>query len=95
VVAGGVAERPGGGAAGVVPERERGVEMLGLDGLLSVEQGVEEREPDEVCFGAGGEVAEKAVGGLGGLRVGVPPQLAGVRVERELPGGVGVLEHAG
>ena len=30
-VAGGLSERPGGGAGGVVPERERGVEVLGLD----------------------------------------------------------------
>ena len=30
-VAGGLAERPGGGAGGVVPERERGVQVLGLD----------------------------------------------------------------
>ena len=68
---------------GVVPERERGVEMLGLDGLLSVEQRVEEREPDHVRFGAGGELAEETVGGLGELRVDVPPQLARVGGERD------------
>ena len=75
-VAGRLSERPGGGAFGVVPERERGVEMLGFDLGLSVEQCVEEREPDDVCFGAGGELSEETVGGLGELRVGVPPQLA-------------------
>jgi hypothetical protein len=72
-VAGRLSERPGGGAAGVVPERECRVEVLGLDRLLSVEQRVDEREPDHVCFGAGGELAEETVGGLGELRVGVPP----------------------
>jgi hypothetical protein len=80
-VAGGLAERPGGGAAGVVPERERRVEMFGLDGLLSIEQRVEEREADDVRFGAGGELAVQTVGGLGELRVGVPPQLSRVGVE--------------
>ena len=84
-VAGGLSERPGGGACGVVPERERGVEMLGLDGLLSVEQRVEEREPDDVRFGAGGELAGQPVGGLGELRVGVPPQLARVGVSVTWP----------
>ena len=64
--------------------------MLGLDGLLSVEQRVEEREPDDVRFGAGGELAEETVGGLGELRVGVPPQLARVGGECDFAGGVGV-----
>ena len=84
-VAGRLSERPGGGAVGVVPERERGVEMLGLDRLLSVEQRVEQREPDDVRFGAGGELSGEPVGGLGELRVGVPPELAGVGGERDLP----------
>ena len=52
------------------------MEVLWLDGLLSVEQGVEERESDDVRFGAGGELAEEPVGGMGELRVEVPPQLA-------------------
>ena len=72
-------------SGGVVPERERGVEVLGLDRLLSVEQRVEEREPDRVCFGAGGELAGEPVGGLGELRVGVPPQLASVCVRASRP----------
>ena len=94
-VAGCLSERPGGGAAGVVPERERGVGVLGLDRLLSVEQRVEEREADDVRFGAGGELSEETVGGLGELRVELPPQLAGVGGERDFPGGLGVCEHAG
>ena len=69
--------------------------MLGLDGVLSVEQRVDEREADRVRFGAGGELAGEPVGGLGELRVGVPPQLARVGGERDSAGGVGVLEHAG
>ena len=52
-VAGRLAERPAGGAGGVVPERERGVEVLGADLGLAVEERVEEREADGVRFGAG------------------------------------------
>ena len=70
---------------GVVPERERGVEMLGLDRLLAVEQCVEKREPDDVRLGAGGELAVETGCGLGQLRVGLPPQLARVRRELTLP----------
>ena len=69
--------------------------MLGLDRLLAVEQCVEKREPDDVRLGAGGQLAVETVCGLGQLRVGMPPQLARVRGERDLAGGVGVLEHAG
>ena len=68
--------------------------MLGLDAALAVEQRVEEREADRVRLGAGGEIAGEPVGGLGELRVGVPPQLAGGAVELELPGGLCVLEVA-
>ena len=94
-VAGRLPERPCGGAGGVVPERERGLEVLGLDVALSVEQRVEEREADRVRFGAGREGAGEAVAGLGELRVGVPPQLAGGVIECELSGGLGVFEDGG
>ena len=50
VAGGGVSDRPGGGAGGVVPERERGGEVLGLDVGRAVEQCVDQREPDGVCF---------------------------------------------
>ena len=92
-VAGGVADRPGCGAGGVVPERERGGQVLGADRVGRVEQRVEEREPDDVCFGAGGELAGEPIGGLGELWVGVPPFLAGVGGELDLTGGAGVLER--
>ena len=46
-----------------------------------------------MCLGAGGELAGEPVGGLGELRVGVPPQLAGVRGELDAAGAVGVLER--
>ncbi len=68
-VAGPLAERPRGGAAGVVPERESGVEVLRCDLALPVEQRVDEREPDRVRLGAGGELSEETVDGLGELRV--------------------------
>ena len=58
-----------------------------MDRVLSVEQGVDEREPDDVRFGAGGERSEETVGGLGELRVELPPQLARGRGERDLPDG--------
>jgi hypothetical protein len=90
-----LSECPGGGTAAVVPERDCGVEVFGFDGLLSVEQGVEEREPDDVRFGAGGELAEEPVRGMGELRVDVPPQLASVSVQREPAGGSCVGEDGG
>ena len=49
-VAGGMADRPGCGAGGVVPERERCGQVLGADRVGGVEQRVEEREPDDVCW---------------------------------------------
>jgi hypothetical protein len=85
-VAGCVVDRPGCGAGGLVPERERGGQVFGSDRVGGVEQRVEEREPDRVRLGAGGELAGGAVGGLGELRVGVPLQLAGVVGELDRPG---------
>ena len=94
-VAGCLAERPGGGAGGVVPQRERGGQVLGLDLALAVEQRVDEREADRVRLGAGGELAGDPVGGLGELRVGVPPQLARGVIELELTGRLGVSKDGG
>jgi hypothetical protein len=68
-------------------------QVLGADRVGGVEQRVEEREPDDVGFGAGGELAGEPVGGLGELWVGVPPDLAGVGGELDLPGAAGVLER--
>jgi hypothetical protein len=75
----------------VVPERECGFQVLGLDVALAVEQRVEEREADGVCFGAGADLAGEALIGFGELRLGVPPQLAGGGVESDLPGGLACL----
>ena len=50
-LAGRAVERPGGGAGGVVVERERGLEVWRADLLLAVGEGVEEREAD-VCASA-------------------------------------------
>ena len=94
-VAGRLAERPAGGAGGVVPERERGVQVLGLDLGLAVEQCVDQREADGVRFGAGGDVPGEPVERLGELRVGVPPQLSRVGGEPDLALGVGVLQDRG
>lgn len=94
-VAGRLAERPAGGPAGVVPERACGGEVLGSDLSLCVEQRVEEREPDDVRFGAGGELPGRPVLRLGQLWVELPPQLARVSGERDLAGGLRVLEGAG
>jgi hypothetical protein len=47
-VTGGVADCPGGGASGVVPERERGVEVFWADCGGAVEQCVDQREADGV-----------------------------------------------
>ena len=57
-VAGGLAECPGGGAGGVVPERERGFEVLLVDLGLVVDQRVDQRQADGVRFGAGGEMPD-------------------------------------
>ena len=94
-VAGGLADRPGRGAGCVVPERERRVEVLGADRGDAVEQRVDQRQSDRVCLGAGGELAGEPVGGLGELRVGVPPQLARGVGELDAAGALGVLERGG
>ncbi|MEJ7715347.1 MAG: hypothetical protein WKF40_06445 [Thermoleophilaceae bacterium] len=94
-LAGRAVERPGGGAGGVVVKGERGVEVLRVDVLLAVGEGVDECEPDGVRFGAGGDLAERAGEWSGELAVGVVPALAGVVVEAELSGGLGVFEGRG
>ena len=71
-----VVDRPGGGARGVVPERERGGQVLGLDLALAVEQRIEKREADRVRLSAGSELSGEPVGRLGELRVVCAPQLA-------------------
>src|SRR5579875_2239719 len=80
-LAGRAVERPGGGAGGVVVQRERGGEMGRADLSLAVGEGVEEREPDRVRFGAGGDLAEHAGNGSGELAGGVVPEFASVRVQ--------------
>ena len=86
-IAGRAGQRPGGGAGGVVLERERGLEVRGGDLAFAVGEGVEEREPDDVRFGAGGDLRDDPVLRLGCERaVGVMPQLAGVIVEPDVSG---------
>ena len=85
-VAGVGLERPGGGAGGVVLERERGLEVVGLDRGGAVQQRVDEREADGVRFGAGGELAGDPGLWLGEPAVGVMPERAGVVGEAELAG---------
>ena len=92
-VPGGVVDCPGCGAGGVVPERKRSVEVLGADRAGAVEQRVDQREADRVRLGAGGELAGEPFGGVGELRVGVPPQLACVVGERDAAGALSVLER--
>jgi hypothetical protein len=94
-VAGGVGERPGGAAGGVVGECERGVEVRGRDLGGAVDQRVEKRESDGVGLGARGDLAGDAGLGVGEARVGVVPEFAGGGVEAELAGGAGGLEVAG
>ena len=76
-VAGGPLKRPAGGALRVVPERERGVQVDGLDLAGVVEQRVEERKADGVRFGARCDRAGDPGLGLGELLVGVCPGVAG------------------
>lgn len=94
-LAGRALERPGGGSGGVVVQCERGVQVRRADVPLAVGEGVDEREADRVCFGAGGDLADDPVAGLGELLVGVMPELSGVGVEADLPGGLGVCERRG
>src|SRR5436305_2243992 len=54
-IAGRAGQRPGGGSGGVVMQRERGGQVLGADLWLAVGEGVEEREPDDVRLGSGGD----------------------------------------
>ena len=94
-LAGRALQGPGGGAGGVVLESERGGQVGGSDLLFAVGEGVDQREPDGVRLGAGGDLAEHARERLGELPVGVMPALAGVTVEADLPGGLGVFEDLG
>jgi hypothetical protein len=93
-VAGRALQRPGGGAGGVVPQRERGLEVLGVDLAGAVGERVEDGEADRVRFGAGVERAGDS-GGLGGreLRLGVVPELARGLIEPHAAGGAGVLDR--
>ena len=72
-------------------ERECGVEVPRADLLLGVGEGVEESEPDRVRLSAGGDLSEHAGQGSGELAVGVMPELAGVWVQADFAGGLGVL----
>jgi len=49
-VAGGALQCPAGRAGGVVPQRERGLEVLGVDRAFAVGERVDEREADRVRF---------------------------------------------
>ncbi len=60
-LAGRAGQCPRSGAGGVVLERERGGQVRGGDLAFAVGEGVEEREPDDVRFGAGGDLG--SVGG--------------------------------
>ena len=88
-------ERPGGGSGGVVLNGERGVEVRRADVPLAVGEGVDERESDRVRLGARGDLADDPVVGLGELLVGAMPELAGIGVEADLAGGLGVFEGRG
>ena len=93
-IAGGALQRPGGGPGGVVPQRERGLQVFGVDLPLAVGERVDEREADHVRFGARQQCAGDP-GVLGGreLGVGVVPKLAGVRGELHAAGGAGVCDR--
>ena len=76
-VAGGALQRPDGGALRVVPERERGVQVRGLDLPVVVEQRVDQGEADGVRFSAGADRAGDPGLRFGELLVGVCPGVAG------------------
>ena len=59
-IAGRAGQRPGGGAGGVVLERERGGQVLRADLAFAVGEGVEEREADDVRLGAGGDLRRRS-----------------------------------
>lgn len=95
-LAGRAGQRPGGGSGGVVPERECGVQVLGTDRVGAVGEGVDQREPDRVCFGAGRDLRDDPVVRFGReLSVGVVPELARVGVESDLPGGACLFQGGG
>ena len=95
-VAGRALQCPAGGAGGVVPQRERRAQVVGVDPALAVGECVEEGETDDVRFGAGADRAgDPGLVGVGELGVGVMPQLARVLVEAQPAGGASVLDRAG
>jgi hypothetical protein len=86
---------PGGGAGGVVVQGERGGEVWRTDLSFAVGEGVEQREPDRVGLGAGGDLPDDPGVGFGELSVGVMPELAGVRVQADLACCLGMLVGVG
>lgn len=86
---------PGGGAGGVVVQGERGVQVRRADLSLTVGERVGECEADDVCFGAGGNLAQDAGLGLGELVVGLVPELSSLGVEADVSGGLGAGEGLG
>ena len=95
-VAGRAGQRPRGGSGGVVVQCERCGEVRGADLGLAVGEGVEQREPDDVRLGAGGDLRDDPVGRLGGeLAVGVMPQLTRVGIETDLSGLACLPERGG
>ena len=70
--------------------------MRGVDLVFAVGECVEEREPDDVRFGAGGDLADDPVVRLGRESpVGVMPQLARVGVKLDLAGCACLSERGG
>ena len=62
-------------------------QVLVADLAFAVGEGVEEREPDDVRFGAGGDLRDDLVVRFGGeFAVGVVPQLACFGPEPDVPG---------
>jgi len=94
-VAGGALERPPRGAMGVVPERQRSVEVSGPDLAGVVEQGVGQREPDGVRLGAGADLPGDPGLWLGELPVGGSPASTRWFGEAELAGVTGGGERLG
>jgi len=95
-IAGRAGQRPGGRPSGVVLERERGLQVRGADLAFAVGEGVDEREPDDVRLGAGGDLRDDLVLRFGReLAVGVMPQFTRVGVQADVAGCACLVQGGG
>jgi len=89
-----VPERPRSTPSGIVPQRERRLEMLELDRACAIQQSVDQRQPHAVRFSARGKRTRETLHRpLGHLFIRIAPAPFGARVQTEPPSPPSVIER--